>query len=458
MSKTPEIFKIRDLSIDDVPIEKIEQKNQTYNDCDAEWWEKIDQILEKTEFLPLDKIYTSTDAISSDRVRHHGDNLNHARRAAEAHRRIRKELMDLQPGTPYNFICTLVQQMTTKMLKGEKNDGLGFPTGISVNDCAAHYSSNLKVADKKDDQIKKETQSTLIRQSVFSSKVNDEVIKSSDVIKIDYGCHSNGNIIDSAFTLIWDDKFRPILNASKEATNKAINYLGVDCLVSEIGREISEVIGSYEMEIDGQMLPIQAVKNLNGHSIAPYIIHAGISIPNIYDEYNNQRLKSDTFYALETFATTGNGIVRDGPNSTHFMLGKRNTLPADPFNKKILETIKEKIGTLPFSQRFVKRILLNEKIVTIESDEKNSNIYKTTENIENDKKQKKAKNKNNFNFADHLSFNKALITALSSLTALKILDGYPPLYDNPRSTVSQFEHTIWLDEHGKEIVSKGMDY
>ena len=36
---------------------------------------------------------------------------------------------------------------------------------------------------------------------------------------------------------------------------------------------------SYEIELDGKVYPIKSVKNLNGHSIEPYHIHAGKSVP-----------------------------------------------------------------------------------------------------------------------------------------------------------------------------------
>jgi len=32
---------------------------------------------------------------------------------------------------------------------------------------------------------------------------------------------------------------------------------------------------SYEVEIDGKTYPVKSIRNLNGHSIGPYQIHAG---------------------------------------------------------------------------------------------------------------------------------------------------------------------------------------
>ncbi len=38
---------------------------------------------------------------------------------------------------------------------------------------------------------------------------------------------------------------------------------------------------SYEVEIDGKVYPVKVVRNLNGHSIEAYNIHAGKSVPCI---------------------------------------------------------------------------------------------------------------------------------------------------------------------------------
>jgi methionyl aminopeptidase len=36
---------------------------------------------------------------------------------------------------------------------------------------------------------------------------------------------------------------------------------------------------SYEVELDGKVYQVKSVRNLNGHSIEPYRIHAGKSVP-----------------------------------------------------------------------------------------------------------------------------------------------------------------------------------
>ena len=36
---------------------------------------------------------------------------------------------------------------------------------------------------------------------------------------------------------------------------------------------------SYEVELDGRTYTVKPIRNLNGHSIAPYRIHAGKTVP-----------------------------------------------------------------------------------------------------------------------------------------------------------------------------------
>lgn len=61
----------------------------------------------------------------------------------------------------------------------------------------------------------------------------------------------------------------------QDGTNAGLREAGVDARLSEIGCVIEEVISSFEMELGGSTIPIKPIRNLTGHSIAPYRIHAG---------------------------------------------------------------------------------------------------------------------------------------------------------------------------------------
>lgn len=74
--------------------------------------------------------------------------------------------------------------------------GMGFPTGLALNNCAAHYTPN---AGQK-----------------------EIVLQPEDVMKVDFGVHINGWVVDSAFTMTFDPVYDNLLVAVKDATNTGI--------------------------------------------------------------------------------------------------------------------------------------------------------------------------------------------------------------------------------------------
>lgn len=63
---------------------------------------------------------------------------------------------------------------------------------------------------------------------------------------------------------------------------------------------------------------MKSIRNLNGHSIAPYRIHAGKTVP-IVKGGEATRMEENEFYAIETFGSTGRGIVHDDLDCSHYM-------------------------------------------------------------------------------------------------------------------------------------------
>lgn len=51
-------------------------------------------------------------------------------------------------------------------------------------------------------------------------------------------------------------------------------------------------------------LTVKSIRNLNGHSIGPYQIHAGKSVP-IVKGGEQTKMEEGEFYAIETFGSTG---------------------------------------------------------------------------------------------------------------------------------------------------------
>lgn len=137
--------------------------------------------------------------------------------------------------------------------------GIAFPTGCSLNNVAAHYTPNPG---------------------------DNTVLGYDDVCKIDFGTHINGRIIDTAFTVAFNPTYDKLLEAVKDATNTGIKAAGIDVRLGEIGGLIQETMESYEVEIKGKVYPVKVVKNLNGHSIDPYKIHAGKTVPCVKNNSN----------------------------------------------------------------------------------------------------------------------------------------------------------------------------
>lgn len=164
-------------------------------------------------------------------------NYNSIRRAAEVHRQVRQHVQrTIKPGMTMTSIAELVENTvrtlveedgsTTSRGPGFPRSGMGFPCGVSLNHVAAHYTPNA------------------------GDKV---VLQQSDVLKIDFGVHVNGRIVDSAFTMNFDHKYDRLLEAVKDATNTGVKAAGIDVCVGDIGAQIQEVMESYEVEVDGKV-------------------------------------------------------------------------------------------------------------------------------------------------------------------------------------------------------------
>ena len=239
------------------------------------------------------------------------DFLTEYRQGAEVHRQVRQWAQkSIKPGQTLTEIAEGIED-SVRALTGhpglEEGDnikgGMGFPTGLSINHCAAHYTPNAG---------------------------NKMVLQKEDVMKVDFGVHINGRIVDSAWTMAFDPVYDNLLAAVKDATNTGIRVslrvvdawqvsriqliyrqeAGIDVRMSDIGAAIQEAMESYEVEIGGQTYPVKPIRNLNGHNIDQYSIHGGKSVPIVKGGDQTKMEEGETF-AIETFGSTGKGYVRD---------------------------------------------------------------------------------------------------------------------------------------------------
>ncbi|KAJ2277317.1 Methionine aminopeptidase 2 [Coemansia sp. RSA 371] len=308
------------------------------------------------------------------------------RRAAEVHRQVRRHAQRvIRPGMDLTTIADMIENGTRTLVEANGfESGIGFPTGLSINHCAAHYTPNAG------DHV---------------------VIQNDDVLKVDFGVHVNGHIIDSAFTMSWNDRYAPLLNAVKDATNTGIREAGIDVRLCDVGAAIQEVMESYEIELNGKTIPIKPIRNLCGHNIGPYKIHSGKSVP-IVANGDQTRMEEGELFAIETFGSTGNGYVHEEGVCSHYAKNDgAYTSPRIPSAKKLLQTITKNFGTLPFCRRYIDRL-------------GESHYY----------------------------------LGLKTLVDSDIVMAYPPLCDVEGSYTAQFEHTLLLRPTVKEVLSRGDDY
>lgn len=113
---------------------------------------------------------------------------------------------------------------------------------------------------------------------------------------------------------------------------------------------------SYEVEINGKTYPVKPIRNLNGHSIGPYRIHAGKTVP-IVKGGNNQKMEEGELYAIETFGSTGKGLISEDGDCSHYMKSfEAQPVPLrHPKAKSLLRHISETYSTLAFCRRWLDR-------------------------------------------------------------------------------------------------------
>ncbi|PAV79750.1 hypothetical protein WR25_06578 isoform C [Diploscapter pachys] len=256
------------------------------------------------------------------------------RRSAEAHRQVRQYVRSwIKPGMKMIDICERLEAASRRLIKENMLEaGLAFPTGCSLNHCAAHYTPNAG---------------------------DTTVLNWGDVCKIDYGIHVRGRLIDSAFTMHFDPRFDPLVEAVKASTNAGIKEAGIDARLGEIGEVIEEVMTSHEVELDGRTYTVKPIRNLNGHSIGQYRVHGGKTVP-IVKGGDSTKMEENEVYAIETFGSTGKGYVHDDMETSHYMRNFDLIDEKIPIrlarSKGLLNLIEKHFGTLAFCRRWVDRL------------------------------------------------------------------------------------------------------
>src|SRR3989442_3608936 len=222
--------------------------------------------------------------------------------------KLRGEVPSLvRPGRPALEICEVVQARLRAV--GRKP---AFAVGIGINDVAAHYPS------PRGDKL---------------------AIPASSIVKVDFGIHLKGYVTDTAVSVCLEPAYEPLVHAADEALTNAIHAFRPGVKLSEVGRIIQSTIARYGY---------RPIRNLTGHSIDRYSVHAGKSVPNV-GEFNGTRIIEGEVYAIEPFVTFADakGSVRDDSHAYIYRFVKTKGVRKE-HRTKFLSSLMERLQHLPF--------------------------------------------------------------------------------------------------------------
>lgn len=228
----------------------------------------------------------------------------------------------------------------------ELGGDMAFPTNLSINNIAAHYTPTS----------------------------NDTSI-AHGLIKIDLGVHVDGYVADTAFSMDLEnnEENKKLIQAAEEALQSGIKTAVENIAINKIGKAIQTAIESHGFS---------SIVNLSGHSIERYKVHAGMTIPNI-DDQRPTPLK-EGIYAIEPFATNGGGKIYDGPPSNIYVLIDEKNLRS-PIARELLKYIKKEYRTFPFCSRWLVKKFGTKALFGLKQLEENRNLHHFSQLIESSK-------------------------------------------------------------------------
>jgi len=271
---------------------------------------------------------------------------------------------NIRAGVTVRSVLETIEEMIEE--RGAKP---AFPAQSSRNSVAAHYCSS------PDDEM---------------------TYEEGDCVKVDIGVHVDGYIGDTACSvdLSSDGRWTPLVKASADALTAAIAAVGDGVLVGTIGAAIERTI---------EAAGFQPVRNLTGHGLARWKVHTAPQIPN-YEERGRTKLSSGMVVAIEPFACTGRGMIRERGRAEVFMM-VRPPRKAKGLDREVLNAIQSWRG-LPIARRYFRDL--------------------DTERVED---------------------------TISKLTKQGSLVRYPPLVEEEGVMVTQTEHSMYIGPEGVEILT-----
>ena len=242
-----------------------------------------------------------------------------------------------------------------------------FPTCISIDNIAAHYSPT------HDDALR---------------------FRRGNVVKLDLGAQREGWIADTAVTVeVGTRNWSRLIQASELALQTAIEAVRPGVETRLLGEGIRRAI-----ESNGY----KPIRNLTGHTIERYVLHAGKSVPNI--PHGHEALEEGEVVAIEPFSSSGAGEV-DGRRTGNIYRVVRTRPVRDAALNEFLRACAVEFKTLPFAERWA--YALNPKAPAL----------------------------------------------LNQLLRLGAVMTYPALLDVGAGIVAQTEHTMIVDPGGADVTT-----
>ena len=244
-----------------------------------------------------------------------------------------------------------------------------FPAQTSRNKVAAHYCS---------------------------SPSDNSTFEENDLVKIDVGAHIDGLIVDTGVSadLSEDDRWSSLIGAASDALDAAIAMCSSNVDVEDIGERVEEVITA---------AGFKPIMNLTGHGLGKYTLHDAPQIPNARIGLKGS-LEAGSIFAIEPFATSGHGYIKDDGKPEVFML-ERPPKPSNKIDSEALEAIQSWRG-LPIARRYFSELP-----------------------------------------------KKPFERTLKELIKQGVAREYPPLIEVAGHHVGWKEHSIWLGPDGPEILT-----
>ncbi|OGS60424.1 MAG: type II methionyl aminopeptidase [Euryarchaeota archaeon RBG_19FT_COMBO_69_17] len=189
-----------------------------------------------------------------------------------------------------------------------------FPTCISIDDVAAHYSPT------HDDALR---------------------FRRGDVVKLDLGAHLDGWVADTAVTIeVGTRNWTELIRASDLALATAIEGVRPGVPTRTLGAGIQRAIEAHGFK---------PIRNLTGHTIERYVLHAGKSVPNI--PHGHDVLAADEVVAIEPFSSSGAGQVDGRRTGNIYRVLRTRSLKVPELNAFLSDLVVD-FRTLPFAERW----------------------------------------------------------------------------------------------------------